>query len=88
MAKTVGIRNWEPNWNRTFRDAERLFFSTSIGNVASYIIENIDYLLSDRRNQLGAHPRETLSLIIEKASSHDTEARILHSWQCRRSSSS
>jgi hypothetical protein len=79
MAKEVNIRSWESNWEQIFKDAgkEGLFFSTSIGNIASYIIGNIDYLLANGKNRLGVHPSKMLSLIIKSASSTDVEARIL-----------
>lgn len=77
MVKEVSIHGWESKWEQTFKNTDGLFFSVSIWNVASYLIENIDYVLPQGR-PLGPHPTMMLSEIIAKAStSTEVETRIL-----------
>jgi hypothetical protein len=75
--RSISIRSWESNWDRAFKDLEDLFFSQSTANMASYLIENIDYVLSNNRRHLGKEPRKILSLLLRKSASSDTETRIL-----------
>ena len=88
MLTVISVHNWQYKWEKTLKDPNNLFFSTSIVNIAPYVLERIDFELSripwgSRRNpqrlqkKLPSRYQKMLELIFDIASSDNIEAKIL-----------
>jgi hypothetical protein len=88
MSNVISIHNWQYEWEKILEDANNLFFSPSIANIAPYILERIDFELSripwgSRRypqklqKELPSRYQKMIDLIFDIASSDNIETKIL-----------